>query len=173
MQCCCLLCGLCLVLLLCLVPHSVMGGSPGKALWKLDDPAVLAAERAERLAAAAEAALRKVSNALDKKVGAFATVLFTGFHRALACCVNLLYHESRHSTAEAAVSVGSCDANRLQSAHNCPFGPSIPEASRASSLIQLLSQQSMWVVTPSPLLIHQSCSSPSPNVPLHMVLGFP
>lgn len=40
----------------------------GKAAWKLDDPAVLAAERAERLAAAAEAARRKVSNALDKKV---------------------------------------------------------------------------------------------------------
>lgn len=42
--------------------------SPGKAIWKLDDPAVLAAERAERLAAAAEAARRKVANALDKKV---------------------------------------------------------------------------------------------------------
>jgi hypothetical protein len=40
----------------------------GKAAWKLDDPAVLAAERAERLAAAAEAARRKVANALDKKV---------------------------------------------------------------------------------------------------------
>jgi hypothetical protein len=39
-------------------------------VWKLDDPAVLAAERAERQAAAAEAARRKVSNALDKKVGA-------------------------------------------------------------------------------------------------------
>lgn len=40
----------------------------GKAAWKLDDPAVLAAERAERLAAAADAARRKVANALDKKV---------------------------------------------------------------------------------------------------------
>jgi hypothetical protein len=40
-----------------------------KAIWKLDDPAVLAAERAERQAAAAEAARRKVLNALDKKVG--------------------------------------------------------------------------------------------------------
>jgi hypothetical protein len=41
----------------------------GKAIWKLDDPAVLAAERAERQAAAAEAARRKLANALDKKVG--------------------------------------------------------------------------------------------------------
>lgn len=39
-------------------------------MWKLDDPAVLAAERAERLAAAAEAARRKLANALDKKVTA-------------------------------------------------------------------------------------------------------
>jgi hypothetical protein len=43
--------------------------SAGKAIWKLDDPAVLAAERAERQAAAAEAARRKLANALDKKVG--------------------------------------------------------------------------------------------------------
>jgi hypothetical protein len=40
----------------------------GKAAWKLDDPVVLAAERAERLAAAADAARRKLANALDKKV---------------------------------------------------------------------------------------------------------
>ncbi|WIA42642.1 hypothetical protein OEZ86_008612 [Tetradesmus obliquus] len=40
----------------------------GKAIWKLDDPAVLAAEQAERQAAAAEAARRKLANALDKKV---------------------------------------------------------------------------------------------------------
>eukprot|EP00879_Flechtneria_rotunda_P016738 GHRR01017519.1.p1 GENE.GHRR01017519.1~~GHRR01017519.1.p1 ORF type:complete len:787 (+),score=316.08 GHRR01017519.1:800-3160(+) len=39
----------------------------GTAIWKLDDPAVLAAERQERLAAAAEAARKKVANALDKK----------------------------------------------------------------------------------------------------------
>ncbi|KAF8056247.1 CARS1 [Scenedesmus sp. PABB004] len=39
----------------------------GTAVWKLDDPAVLAAERAEKLAAAAEAARRKLANALDKK----------------------------------------------------------------------------------------------------------
>jgi hypothetical protein len=43
-------------------------GVAGKAAWKLDDPSVLAAERAERLAAVAEAARRKVANALDKKV---------------------------------------------------------------------------------------------------------
>jgi hypothetical protein len=42
--------------------------SAGKAAWKLDDPVVLAAERAERLAAAADAARRKLANALDKKV---------------------------------------------------------------------------------------------------------
>uniref|UniRef100_A0A383W906 cysteine--tRNA ligase n=1 Tax=Tetradesmus obliquus TaxID=3088 RepID=A0A383W906_TETOB len=40
----------------------------GKAIWKLDDPAVLATEQAERQAAAAEAARRKLANALDKKV---------------------------------------------------------------------------------------------------------
>lgn len=51
----------------------------GKALWKLDDPAVLAAERAERLAAAAEASRRKVSNLLDKKVG---TDVFKYMHTA-------------------------------------------------------------------------------------------
>eukprot|EP00878_Enallax_costatus_P002111 GHUV01002279.1.p1 GENE.GHUV01002279.1~~GHUV01002279.1.p1 ORF type:complete len:785 (+),score=272.34 GHUV01002279.1:146-2500(+) len=39
----------------------------GTAVWKLDDPAVLAAERAEKLAAAAEAARKKLTNALDKK----------------------------------------------------------------------------------------------------------
>jgi hypothetical protein len=48
--------------------------SAGKAIWKLDDPAVLAAERAERLAAAAEAARRKLANALDKKVREFLLV---------------------------------------------------------------------------------------------------
>jgi hypothetical protein len=36
-------------------------------VWKLDDPAVLAAERADKAAAAAEAARRKVALALDKK----------------------------------------------------------------------------------------------------------
>ncbi|KIY91252.1 hypothetical protein MNEG_16712, partial [Monoraphidium neglectum] len=39
----------------------------GKALWKLDDPAALRAERDERAAAAAEAARKKVSNALAAK----------------------------------------------------------------------------------------------------------
>jgi len=39
----------------------------GKAIWKLDDPAVLAAEREERRAAAAEAARKKLQNLVDKK----------------------------------------------------------------------------------------------------------
>jgi hypothetical protein len=51
----------------CLIDLSFMVA--GKAIWKLDDPAVLAAEHAERQAAAAEAARRKLANALDKKVG--------------------------------------------------------------------------------------------------------
>jgi hypothetical protein len=37
-------------------------------VWKLDDPAVLTAERAEKAAVAAEAARRKLNMALDKKV---------------------------------------------------------------------------------------------------------
>jgi cysteinyl-tRNA synthetase len=36
-------------------------------VWKLDDPAALAAERQERLAAAAAAARTKLANLLDKK----------------------------------------------------------------------------------------------------------
>jgi len=40
----------------------------GKAVWKLDDPAALRAEIAERAAAAAEAARKKAEGALDRKV---------------------------------------------------------------------------------------------------------
>ena len=39
----------------------------GRAVWKLDDPAALRAERAARAAAAAEAARKKVENALASK----------------------------------------------------------------------------------------------------------
>jgi hypothetical protein len=56
----------------------------GKAIWKLDDPAVLAAERAERQAAAAEAARRKLANALDKKVRVFS---FCCFFVRQKCCI--------------------------------------------------------------------------------------
>lgn len=42
---------------------------PGRAVWKLDDPAALRAEIAERAAAAAEAARKKAEGALDRKVG--------------------------------------------------------------------------------------------------------
>lgn len=56
----------------------------GKAIWKLDDPAVLAAEQAERQAAVAEAARRKLANALDKKVG----VMYT----QVQCVTCLLCH---------------------------------------------------------------------------------
>lgn len=72
-----------LIQLLCVLPHGA-----GKAVWKLDDPAVLAAERAERLAAAAEAARRKLANALDKKVGML-LVVPTMMERCLQCCATM------------------------------------------------------------------------------------
>lgn len=42
--------------------------SIGTAVWKLDDPGVLRAERQERQAAAAEAVRKKMTAALDKKL---------------------------------------------------------------------------------------------------------
>ncbi len=40
----------------------------GKAVWKLDDPQALRAEQAERARQAAEAALKKLEGALERKV---------------------------------------------------------------------------------------------------------
>lgn len=42
--------------------------SPGKAVWKLDDPAAMREEIAARAAAAASAARKKLEGAVDRKV---------------------------------------------------------------------------------------------------------
>lgn len=109
-------------------------GWPGSAAWKLDDPALLAAEHAERQAAAAEAARRKVANALDKKVCLRACVgvcvcclaakrVFAGhcLHHTtrLARC---LHHTASHHTSH------SCQAKELEKLQKLAALPSEQEA---------------------------------------------